>query len=281
LLWGTYGIFVKSLDYPAEHIIFFRYFFGFTGLLVFVAIKDGFAWVTLSAPDWKWLVLPALFTGVSWLAYTYALKHTFVANAVFLAYTAPVFTVLFAPFIIKEKIEISSAIALVFSLSGTLFIISYNTLFIGGGVLRGDLFALFGGIIGGLIISFIKKVPSTLSGYRANMIISGMIALALLPLYLRVGHSTTWQGYLLLLGMALVNQSLATTMFYTGLRSIKAQHSAVLSYVDPLAATLMASLILSESITLGSLIGGVLIIAGGVLIVIKNKSVPSPEKFKM
>ncbi len=270
LTWGTYGLFVKLLDYPAEQIIFFRYFFGFVGLLLFVAIKDGFCWIGSSLGYWKYLLMPALFTGISWLAFTYALKYTYVANAVFLAYTAPVFTVLFAPLIIKEKIERGSIFSLILALAGTLFIMGYNNLIVGGGVLRGDLFSLFGGLVGGLIISYVKKVPEALLGYRANLIMSGMIALGLFPLALRVYSGPDLRDISILFAMSILNQAVATTLFYTGLRKIKAQHSAVLSYVDPLAATLMASLILSEVVTLGSLIGGALIITGGVLIVFKN-----------
>jgi drug/metabolite transporter (DMT)-like permease len=111
-----------------------------------------------------------------------------------------------------------------------------------------------------------------LLGYRANLIMSGMIALGLSPLALRVYAIPDLRGVSILFTMSILNQAVATTLFYTGLRKIKAQHSAVLSYVDPLAATLIASLILSEAVTLGSLIGEVLIITGGLLIVFKNIS---------
>lgn len=280
LLWGTYGIFVKSLDIPPQIIIFYRYFFGFVGLLVFVGARDGFTWVGVSVQHWKWLYLPALFTGVSWLAYTYALKYTFIANAAFLTYTAPVFTVLFAPLIIKEKIESSSIFALVLALFGTLAIMGYNTLFIGEGVLTGDLYALAGGIVGGLIISFIKKVPPALSGYRANLIMSGMITMALLPFLLQTPGRLGWQDYLLLMAMGLIHQSLATTLFHTGLRLMKAQYSAVLSYIDPLVATIMAGIFLAETITIGSIIGGILIMVSGVIIVLRNRALPAPERVK-
>jgi drug/metabolite transporter (DMT)-like permease len=81
--------------------------------------------------------------------------------------------------------------------------------------------------------------------------------------------------------MGLISQTLGTTLFYTGLRTMKAQHSAILTYVDPLAATILASLFLAEQITFGSVIGGTLIIASGIMIVLQNRVNPALEQVKM
>jgi drug/metabolite transporter (DMT)-like permease len=281
VMWGTYGLFVRSLSYPPEYILFSRYFFGLIGLLVFTSVKDGFAWVKPSMPHWKWMILPAALTGLSWLAYTYALQHTFVANAAFLAYTAPVFTLILAPFILKEKLESGSIIALLLSLSGTLAIMGYNSLFFAGATLKGDLYALSAGVLGGLTISFIKKIPAEISGYKVNIVMSTFIAMILFPLALRADGQISLKSLPLMLAMGILLQAIATTLFYTGLRSIKAQHSAILTYADPLAATVMAALFLAESITLGSLLGGAFIIASGTIIVLNNRVSPALEKVKL
>jgi drug/metabolite transporter (DMT)-like permease len=65
------------------------------------------------------------------------------------------------------------------------------------------------------------------------------------------------------------------------LRWIKAQHSALLTYLDPLAATVLAAVLLAEKITFGSAIGGLLIIASGVIIVLNNRTSPAMEKVRL
>ena len=60
-------------------------------------------------------------------------------------------------------------------------------------------------------------------------------------------------------------------MFHIGLRLIKAQHAGIMTYIEPLAATILAALFLHEAITAGSLLGGTLIIVAGLLIVFRNR----------
>lgn len=146
LIWGTYGLFVRALDYSPEYILFYRFLFGFIGLLLFTSIKDGLRWFKPALVHWKWMLIPALLTGTSWLAYTYSINYTSVSNAAFLIYTAPVFTVIFAPLIIKEKLEIRTIVALFFSLLGTTAIMGYSSLFSSATSLLGDIIALLGGM---------------------------------------------------------------------------------------------------------------------------------------
>jgi drug/metabolite transporter (DMT)-like permease len=270
LIWGSYGLFVRALDYAPENILFFRFLFGFIGLLFFTLIKEGVAWVKPSMMHWKWMLLPALLTGFSWLAYTYSINYTSVSNAAFLIYTAPVFTVIFAPIILKERLEIKTLVALAFSLLGTIAIMGFNSLFSVGTSLLGDAIALLGGIAYGFLSLFLKKIPAVMLGLPSNIFLSGYIALALLPFALFSMSQLTWDGLLLLLLLGLVQQTFAASMFHLGLKSIKAQHAGILTYIEPLAATAMAAMFLYEDITFGSILGGALIITGGLIIVARR-----------
>lgn len=278
LIWGTYGLFVRALDYSPEYILFFRFLFGLIGLLIVTSVKNGFSTLKPSLSHWKWMVVPAFLTGISWLCYTYALNYTSVANAAFLIYTAPVFTVIFAPLILKEKLEARTVVALIISLLGTASIMGYSSLFGAGSNLAGDMIALLGGITYGLLALFIKKAPTSILGMPSNIILSGYIALALLPFVLISAHQFSWKGILLLLVLGLFQQTFGATLFHLGLRTVKAQHASILTYVEPLAATLMAALFLYEAITPSSLLGGILIITGGMIIVFRRSTSPTVKK---
>ncbi len=272
LIWGTYGLFVRALDYTPEYILFFRFLFGLIGLLIVTSVKNGFTTLKPSLRHWKWLLFPAFLTGLSWLCYTYAIDYTSVASAVFLIYTAPVFTVIFAPLILKEKLEARTIAALIISLLGTASIIGYSSLFETGSNLVGNLIALLGGISYGLMALFIKKAPASILGMPSNVIVSSFIALALLPFVLVSSNQFSWKGILILMALGLFQQTFGATLFHLGLRSVKAQHASILTYVEPLAATMMAALFLHEAITPGSLLGGILIIGGGLIIVVRNNA---------
>jgi len=269
-IWGSYGLFVRALDYSPEFILFYRFFFGFTGLLIFTSLREGLAWVKPCLTNWKWMLVPAFLTGVSWLAYTYSINYTSVSNAAFLIYTAPVFTVIFAPLIIKERLEARTIIALIFSMLGTMAIMGYSSLFSSGLNLLGDLIALAGGMTYGLLALYLKKLPAGVLGLKSNIMLSAYISLALLPFVIFSAERLSLKGFLLLLLLGLVQQTFAATMFHLGLRSIKAQHAGIMTYIEPLAATVLAALFLHEAITAGSLLGGVLIIIAGLLIVLRK-----------
>jgi len=272
LIWGSYGLFVRALDYSPEYILFYRFLFGLFGLVVFVAVRDGLASMKPALVHWRLLLIPATLTGLSYLAYTYAINFTSVANAAFLIYTAPVFTVLFAPLMLKEKLELRTILALIISLLGTAAIMGYGGLFNVGLSLLGDFIALVGGMLYGFLALFLKRVPLSMLGPKSNIISSGFITLAFLPFVLFSAEGATWNGLLLLMFLGLFQQTLGTTLFHLGLRKVQAQHAGILTYSEPLGATVMAALFLYEGITPGSLIGGALIIAGGLIVIFRDSS---------
>lgn len=272
LIYGTFGLFVRALDHSPEYILFYRFFFGLIGLLVFISVKDGLASVKSVLTHWRWMIVPALLTGLSWLAYTHSLSYTSVANAAFLIYTAPVFTVIFAPLILKENLEYRTVGALIISLLGTASIMGYSSLFSTGTSLVGDLYALFGGITYGFLALFLKKAPPGVLGLPSNIIMSGFIAMGFLPFALKSISEFSWNGILILLALGIFQQTCGSTLFHLGLRKVKAQHAGILTYVEPLAATILAALFLYEGITMGSILGGALIITGGLIVVLRNNS---------
>ena len=283
LIWGTYGLFIRALDYSPEYILFYRFLFGFIGILIYTSIKDGLASVKPALVHWKWMLIPSALISLSWLAYTYALAYTSIANAAFLIYTAPVFTVIFAPLILKEKLEARTIVALLISLLGTAAIMGYSSLFSIGASLVGDIIALMGGMTYGFVALFLKKAPEGLLGLPSNILSSGYIALGLLPFAILSITQFHWDGILLLMLLGLLQQSFGTTLFHMGLRSVKAQHAGILTYIEPLAATAMAALFLSEGLTWGSLLGGTLIIIGGMIVVLRrdDKTVPVKAEIKV
>ena len=280
LIWGTYGLFVRNLDYSPEYILFFRFLFGFSGIFIFTMVRNGFESLKPALVHWKWLILPAILTCLSWLAYTYAINLTSVANAAFLIYTAPVFTVVFAPIILKESLEKRTIMALVISLVGTGALMGYSSLSVAGPNIIGDLIALFGGMTYGFLALLLKKMPAGVLGLPSNVVLSGFVALSLLPFVLFTMTPFSWSGILILMALGLFQQAFGASMFHLGLKKVKAQHAGILTYVEPLAATVMAALFLYEGITWGSLVGGILIVTGGLIIVLRRdpESAPLPVK---
>jgi drug/metabolite transporter (DMT)-like permease len=75
------------------------------------------------------------------------------------------------------------------------------------------------------------------------------------------GHDLAW-----LLVLGLVHTALALAIFLGGLGRIPALHTGVLAYLEPASATFLGWLVLGEVLGVGTVLGGVLVVVGGLLV---------------
>ena len=77
-------------------------------------------------------------------------------------------------------------------------------------------------------------------------------------------------GYLLALGVLLTGVS--GVIYVSAVRFVPATSAGILAYLEPVSAAILASLLLDERLTAQILLGGVCIVAGGVLVVARSRS---------
>ena len=68
--------------------------------------------------------------------------------------------------------------------------------------------------------------------------------------------------------LGLLCTAVAYTMWVEGVARLRVQHSAILGFLTPVVAPLFAWLLLGEAIAVSTALGGVLIVAAGVLVVV-------------
>ena len=99
--------------------------------------------------------------------------------------------------------------------------------------------------------------------------------LFLLPLALwqtlGAGYSLTGRDLLVALVLGLVCTAIAYTLWMEGMRRVRVQHSAVLGFLAPVAAPVYALILLGQSITAWTAAGGALILAAGILVVLRGQ----------
>jgi EamA-like transporter family. len=97
-------------------------------------------------------------------------------------------------------------------------------------------------------------------------------ALILLPLALwqtvGSGYHLTSRDLVAGVILGVVCTALAYMMWTFGMARIKVQHSAILGYLEPVSAPLYALLLLGQGISVWTVIGGALIVAAGLLVVL-------------
>ena len=99
-------------------------------------------------------------------------------------------------------------------------------------------------------------------------------ALLLLPLVLRSGLALTYSpvGWLLLVHIALVPTVVGYTIYLWGMRSTSANSAAVLTLLEPLVSTILATVLLGEQVTPVRLLGGLLLVGRVGLLVVQHRS---------
>lgn len=193
---------------------------------------------------------------------------TSVANAVFIKFTAPIFLLILAPLLIREKGEKKNWIAVPVSLAG-LFLIIYQSNFALDAGTTGMLFALITAVATAFSWTIIKKILKTLDVYATLFYRFLISTVALTPILLLEAPAVSIDvlAQLALFGILLI--TIATTIHMQGMKRIPVQRSGILGYIEPLSAAVYAIFVFSEIPTAFTVIGGALILLGSYLVIKK------------
>jgi len=268
IIWGSVSLLVRALDLPVLLMVFYRFLFAVAAALsVLVFSRSSFKIRTKK--NLSLLILSGFFLTLNWVFFFYALVLTTVANAVLVTYTAPILVAIFAPHFLKEKLEWNTVISLVLAMSGISFILSPADLSMGKPLL-GIIFAFGTSLTYASLVIIAKEL---LPGLPVLIIIfyQSLIAMvALSPFSLLGGGPRGFEAWLLLIIMGIVHTLIAPYLYLSGLKVVKAQRAGILTYFDPLSATIFAALFLGEIPGFYTLLGGILIIAAGYNIIRKG-----------
>jgi drug/metabolite transporter (DMT)-like permease len=218
------------------------------------------------------ILLLGLFSLINNILYYFAFLKTTIANAVFTHYTAPIFVALLAPILIKERIESKTWITIPIASLG-LFLIFFNsdlTLRAEPQANIGLLAGTASGLAYALIIIIARRISASYSPYVIAIISNGTIVTLIFPFAVIVDYNLTPISILLLLVMGLVHSTIAIVIYLEGLKEVKAQEAAILGYLEPVGAILLALAIFGETPSGIAVIGGILILLAGYLVTVKK-----------
>ncbi|MCZ7356648.1 MAG: DMT family transporter [Candidatus Methanoperedens sp.] len=266
VLFGSIGIFIKLItDMPIPSMIFYRLFFGFAAIILYLYICGNFKELRFKEKK-KYLLLLGLFEAGAILTYYYSVRYTDVSMAVLLLYTAPMYVILMSPFILKENITRKSIFALALSITGIIIVIQPGSLIIEGM----SSFGIFSGIISGLLYALMILTSRYLRNYYSGTaqatwsIIVSLVVFS--PFSMAVSPAVIQGNLYLLILFGLIPTALGGIIYLNGLRLVRAQDASIISLLEPVSAMVFAYIILSEPVSLATMIGGGFILAGAVII---------------
>jgi drug/metabolite transporter (DMT)-like permease len=184
-------------------------------------------------------------------------------------YTAPIFVALLAPVFLKEKVLKKAWIAIILSSIGLWSILgmptSGETFSLADRERLGIIAGVLSGLAYALLIIIIREIASKFSTLFIICIQNCLVALILLPFVYTIPLTVQALPYMLTLGI--VHSTLAPFLYVQGFHSVKANEAAILGYLEPVGAIILALVILHEVPGLGALLGGALILLSGYMIV--------------
>lgn len=264
LIWGSIGIFVRNIDFSSSQIALVRAIVGSIFLITFsILSKENLSKESIKS---NLLVLTGcgICLGFNWIFLFQSYNYTTISTATICYYLAPIIVIFLSPFLLKEKLTIVKVLCIIAAMIGMLCIVGIDKSSIGiGNNTVGILYGLgaacfYAGVV--ILNKFLKDI----SGRDSSVVQLSIAAIFLLPYVFftdkisLAGIST--QSVILLLVVGIVHTGIAYLIYFSVIQKLESQTIAIYSYVDPISAILMSSIILSEKMSLIQIIGGVLIL---------------------
>ncbi|MFV0388865.1 MAG: DMT family transporter [Pyrinomonadaceae bacterium] len=267
ILWSTGGVLFKLTTVSAFEANFGRCLFAAVTIALLTRFK------ALKA-DWFTLLTSIFYVGaLSFFAL--ANKYTTAANAIFLQYTAPIYILIFSPFVLKEKFRISDVFTVVICLLGmSLFFVDNKPI----GELSADS-QFFGNILGLLSgISFggyilLLRHQKAYRKHPASSVFYGNIFAMFIMLPFFIGNPSPFTSLdvfaVVLLGVFQIG--LAYYLFTYGVSNgVRSLDASIIGFIEPLLNPIWVFLIVGERPSNWAILGGAIIISTVALHTLKN-----------
>ncbi|MGI8849736.1 MAG: DMT family transporter [Pyrinomonadaceae bacterium] len=269
LLWSTGGLFIKLTTLDAFAVNLGRSLLAAITVAVFTYRKglriDGFT-----------LLSSFLYAGTL-TCFVYANKNTTAANAIFLQYTAPVYILILAPFILKEKFRFTDLITVFVCLAGmSLFFLEpqndRNKL--AADVFWGNIAALVSGLFFGIYFVLLRH-PKSLKKNPALSVFYGNIIIVLLMLpfiFNNPPEHINSNDILAILFLGIFQIGIAYVLFTNGIANgVRSLDASIIGFIEPLLNPVWVFLFVGERPSVWAILGGAIILGAVVFHTLKRK----------
>lgn len=256
-------MFGKWLSISPFIIVLGRVFFAALSLAILIWIS-GRKKSLFPREDMVYFVLLGLILSVHWVSFFKSIQISTVAIGLLSFSTYPVFTTFLEPILTKEQIVKLNIFLSLFCLFGVFLIIPkfdlQNSTYMG----------VLWGIFSGFTFSLLTIINRRLAQKHSSLVIAFnqnfFSTLFLVPFLFFLSFPVTGKNILLLLILGVVCTALSHTLFIKGMKNIKAQTASLIHTLEPVYGILFAFLFLNETPSNRTLLGGLVILLGQVLI---------------
>ena len=248
VLWSSGGLFIKEIEAGAVSITFFRCLFAAAWLLPLVRGRRTPRRADAGVSIALFALLLVLYVGST--------KETTAANAIFLQYTAPLYIVLFGPWLAGERLRALDAGPLAICLAGIVILFVGNQ---GETDATGLWMGAGSGLFYGLFFLWLRRIR-----YADPIAITfiNCVGVALLLLAVPGVWDVSERDIALLVLMAAVQFALPYVLFTRGLGQVTGAEASLIALIEPVLNPVWVVLFFGEDPSTATLAGGAVIISG-------------------
>lgn len=280
LLFGSNGIIASYIPLSSVEIVFTRTLIGSIFLLLIYSATKHEARPRKNSSHLIYIVISGVAMGTSWMFLYEAYARIGVSIATLAYYCGPAIVMILAPILFGENISWIKWLGLISVLAGMVFV--NNNVWSEGGNSWGLFCGIMSAILYAVMVIFNKKAVSIVG--LQNPVVQLFIAFLTVTIFLvaHQGLSIHIQResipFILMLGI--VNTGIGCYFYFSSIGQLPVQTVAIFSYLDPLSALVLSSVILGESLTLSQMAGAFLILGGAVFgeIYLPKGKLPGQQK---
>lgn len=257
------SIFVKWSEAPVSVQGMYRLLFTLLLMLPFVWKQFKFL-KKISFKDAVLLLLSGTFLALHFLFWMGSLKLTTVASSTILLSLQPVFVMIGAFIVFKEQTSKAAIIGMLIAITGAIMI-GWGDIGISAQHIKGDLLSILGTIVVAVHMligqKLLKSIPATL--YSFTVFLSAVIVFFVYNAFLNIpmtGYPEKEWGVFLLL--AIIPTVFGHVLFNWLLKYVTAATISMAILGEPVGATILAYLLLGETLTVSQCFGGIIVLTG-------------------
>jgi len=268
LLISTSGVLGRYIDLPSPVIIWFRCALGALFLFIFCFYKK-FNLKINSKKDIPTVVISALFLGIHWITYFYALKLSNVALGMLSLFTFPVITALLEPLFLKIKLDSIHIILGIMVLIGIYILAPEFDL--ESSHVKGIIIGVFSALCYALRNLILKRHIGNYNGTVLMFHQILILSVVLLPVLFFMDSSNVSTQYPYIILLALFTTAIGHSIFIHKLKYFSVSTASIINSIQPLFGIVMAFFFLNEIPTWNTFLGGTLIMGTVIIESIRSK----------
>ena len=280
--FGTIGIVTHFIPLGSAAIVFYRALLGGIFIIIMTYLSGKTVNVYAMGKNYFVLIWTGFFMGLNWVFQFEAFRVSTVAIGTVCYNTMPIFLLIIASFMFKEKITLKSVVCILIATIGVVLVSNVINTGIRSNEVLGCFYGILGAINYALIVIFNRKLShiETHDKIIFQFIFSAII-MFIYVLFIQkdslffkedISNETLLIGIICILLLSFFHTGFCYVHYFNAVSRLKAETVAILTYIDPVVALFTSYFILREKTTGLQMLGAGLILASTLANeLIKNK----------